>query len=134
MENVGIQKDFFEAWHELPKDFKRSLIEIKAKQDEMNATDQVMVAPCPNCGSTNTRDCANTAIGDQTVGICLDCGCIGCLICGAVFNDGETECPHWRICERCSEPKNERGYCATPLWECPTIKAWKANRQHPFEF
>ena len=134
MEHADLQKNFFETWPMLPKDFRESLLKIKNNQEEMDVTDQFMVAPCPNCGSTNTRDCENTSIGDPTVGFCLDCGCIGCLTCGAVFNDGETECPHWGICERCLEPKNNRGYCATPLWECSTIKHWKENRQHKFEF
>jgi len=133
-ENVEIHKDFFETWHLLANDFKQSLIEIKAHSDEMDVTDQFMVAPCPNCGNTNTRDCGNTTIGDATIGFCLNCGCLGCLTCGAVFNDGETKCPHWAICENCSEPKNERGHCATPLWECSAIKEWKGNRQHKYEF
>ncbi|MBS3758768.1 MAG: hypothetical protein KGY61_08890 [Desulfobacterales bacterium] len=134
MEPIELQKDFFEAWHLLPEDFRESLIEIKRNQDEMDTTDQVMVGPCPNCGSTNTRDCGHTSIGDPTVGFCMDCGCIGCLICGAVFNDGETQCPHWAICRNCSAPKNERGHCSIPIWECPAIKEWKAKRQHQFEF
>lgn len=135
MEHVEIQKDFFKTWHLLPADFRESLSETTEQSDEMmDATDQFMVAPCPNCGSTNTRDCGNAAIGDETIGLCLNCGCLGCLTCGAVFNDGETKCPHWAICENCPEPKNDRDYCATPLWECATIQEWKAKRQHAFEF
>ncbi|MFO7873732.1 MAG: hypothetical protein R6U62_04550 [Bacteroidales bacterium] len=134
MENMETLNGFFPSWEILPRDFRESLTEIIANPDEMEMLDQVMVAPCPNCGSTNTRDCENTSLADPTICVCMDCGCIGCLTCGAVFNDGETQCPHWSICENCSEPKNARGYCSTSLWECPTIKKWKANRQYPFEF
>ncbi len=134
METAQKDHDFFAAWKFLPEDFRASLNEILADQHNIAAKDRIMVAPCPNCGSTNTRDCGNTEINDPTVGFCMDCGCMGCLICGAVFDDGETQCPHWAICRKCSEPKDERGHCGIPLWECPAIQAWKAKRQHQFEF
>jgi len=134
MEQLSTYHDVFPAWKNLPRDFQESLSEIISNQDSIGMIDQVMVAPCPSCGSTNTRDCENTLIKDPTVCVCLDCGCIGCLTCGAVFNDGETQCPHWTLCENCSEPKNGRGHCSTPLWDCPIIKQWKAKRQYPFEF
>jgi hypothetical protein len=134
MEQLEMPKDFFKAWQHLPESFRQALVDIRNNPDEIAVADRVMVAPCPNCGSTNTRSCEQTAIEEPTVALCLDCGCLGCLTCGAVFNDGETECPHWSLCRSCPEPKNERGYCSIPLWECPTIQEWKANRQHPFEF
>ena len=134
MEHLDMPRDFFQRWRHLPENIRQSLFEIKANPDDAAVVEQVMVPPCPNCGSLNTRNCENTAINESTVGLCLDCGCLGCIICGAVFNDGETSCPHWEICRNCPAPKNARGYCSIPLWECPRIQEWKASRQYPIEF
>jgi hypothetical protein len=125
--------DFFRTWHYLPEDVRLILVEIKDDSGEVDVSDQIMVGPCPNCGSTNTRSCENTVIADSTAGLCLDCGCRGCLVCGAVLDDGETNCPHWRICNNCGE-KGEEGRCSHSLWECPAITEWKAGRQYAFEF
>ena len=126
--------DFFKNWQYLPDDFRQTLISIKNQPDEGAVFDKVMVGPCPNCGSIKTRNCEHTAISDSTVCLCRNCGCLGCYVCGAVFNAGETECPHWRICANCSEPKNARGFCPTPIWNCPIIRKWKQSRQYVFEF
>ncbi len=134
MENLQTYVDFFEKWKFLPDYFRQTLTELVENADYVEMTDHMMVAPCPNCGSTKTRDLGNTAINDSTICVCLECGCIGCLTCGSVFNDGETACPHWGICDNCPEPKNDRGCCSIPLWKCSTIRKWKATRQYPFEF
>ncbi|MFP4642309.1 MAG: hypothetical protein ACLFPU_09080 [Dehalococcoidia bacterium] len=70
----------------------------------------VMVGPCPKCDSNNTYDCANNPqLEDELIGHCLDCETYWCIECGYIFEKAgrPKECPHWQICEQCSQ---EHGY------------------------
>jgi hypothetical protein len=88
----------------------------------------IMVGPCPNCGSDNTCDCENDPLfEDICVGHCLHCGTYWCLECGFVFGKVKEymECPHWQICEVCSE---ENSYLSDDEFMeriCPTCEHYK---------
>jgi hypothetical protein len=87
----------------------------------------VLAGDCPLCGSFSTLGGGDTPLGDDTVGICLDCCTITCLECGEIFARGQTHCSHWQICERC-ESHQDYG-CAISIWECPRIGDWKRTRE-----
>ncbi len=67
---------------------------------------EIMVGPCPKCGSANTSDCESSlelTINDPTLGNCLDCGIYWCSECGCIIEGATTGiiCEHWGICEEC---------------------------------
>ncbi len=83
-----------------------------------------MVGDCPKCGSSKTRDCEDSPLGDSCVGICLDCAVLWCLECGQVFEEGIRCCDHWPICEACKFIDENKEKCTANIspMECSIIK------------
>ena len=88
---------------------------------------KVCVGNCPFCGSQETRDCSDTPLDDPTVGICLKCQVLWCLECDERFEEGQTVCGHWWICNECGF-RDAEGFCETPAWECSIILDWKKKK------
>jgi hypothetical protein len=84
---------------------------------------EILVGPCPRCGSLNTHDCEAPTfeleeaeekivkfgsecgvareIDDNTIGHCDDCDYLGCLECEAELKIDSPVCVHWSICGSC---------------------------------
>lgn len=52
----------------------------------------IMVGDCPYCGSKKTKDCEDSPLKDNTIGLCLECVQMWCLECGNKFKPGQTVC------------------------------------------
>jgi hypothetical protein len=115
----------FEALSEEMREFISEA--LRSRDDREILFRGVVAGDCPICGSFNTLDGSDTPLGDNTVGICLDCCTMTCLECDAIFAKGQTQCLHRQICERC-ESHRENG-CAISVWECPRIGDWKRTRE-----
>ncbi|MDD5222703.1 MAG: hypothetical protein PHE84_01820 [bacterium] len=114
-------------------------------EQHLNAADNLeeflalaMVGPCPRCGSTRVADGEDApGIEDITIGMCLDCDYLWCLDCGEQSQPG-VECPHHGVCAACNEGSGEdededddrQEFCLRPVWECPTILRWRAERKN----
>jgi len=95
--------------------------------DRQKFISQIMVGPCPACGSENTVDCEeDPAIEDPTVGHCLECDTYWCIECGTILK-GSFICGHWPICAACSE---ENGYMTPDEFFdkiCPKCEFWNGE-------
>lgn len=60
-----------------------------------NLISNIMIGPCPSCGSTNTIDGEEPPINDNTVGICLSCGSLWCLECNRRLEADKLPCSCW---------------------------------------
>jgi hypothetical protein len=65
---------------------------------------QIMVGPCPKCGSSSTGDCENDPeIEDPCIGRCAECGQLWCCDCedlfAAVVDAAIHDCPVWQEME-----------------------------------
>ena len=120
--------EFIELFNALPKDLQHELIKAVEESDATSAEDlvsQIFVGECPQCLSSNTKDCEDVAeIEDITLGLCKDCGHIWCTECGRTVTKGSS-CEHWKICERCTRKKDELGDCGIHPWECKKISTYE---------
>ena len=72
--------DIFDA---LPDDIQEDLMDAFEKSDSKDEFLRLMnVGDCPVCGSEKTRDCEETFLDDNCVGLCLECLTMWCLECG----------------------------------------------------
>jgi len=99
-------------------------LSLEEIMDRQRFISQIMVGPCPACGSENTVDCeGDPAIEDLTVGHCFECSVFWCIECGKVL-EGSFCCEHWAICRECSE---EHGYMMLDEFMdkiCPKCEYW----------
>ncbi len=123
--------DFTEMFNALPEDLRDELLAAVKESDATSAEDlisQILVGECPQCLSSNTRDCEDVAeTEDITIGLCKDCGHIWCTECGRTVTKGST-CEHWAICDRCRKKKDEFGDCGIPhgsARKLQRMKPWK---------
>ena len=124
-----IKNSVKEALDVLPPEVQEYLIDIMRRSSTPEeAIRRVLVGDCPECDSENTRDCEDTPIDDSTVGLCLNCNIMWCLGCGAVFEEGQTLCRHWEICEICHHINDTKEDCTIEEFQgnpgdCPMIRA-----------
>lgn len=102
-----------------------------AEQDELIR--QVFIDDCPVCHSENTADCDNIleTVRDITLATCYDCGAYWCTICGYVFKSSQTnmECPHFQICDKCSEEHGYMDYLDFLEQVCPKCEHYSKGCQ-----
>jgi hypothetical protein len=85
--------------------------------------DSIFIGNCPKCGSEEVANCEETSeIEDVTVARCFGCGLFWCSECGYEMKAGETECPHWKLCEACAEQEDCPYLMETD--GCPKIAEW----------
>jgi hypothetical protein len=83
-------------------EFARVLEGASSGEDFVN---QIMVGPCPQCGSASTGDCENDPeIEDPCIGRCTDCGQLWCCDCEDLFKTSAEasshDCPVWAELEK----------------------------------
>ena len=120
--------DFTDLFKTLPKDLKDELVKAVEESGAASAEEslsEIFVGPCPECGSSSTRDCEDAPdINDLSTGLCKECGHIWCLDCGRTVTKGSV-CEHYDICGRCRKKKDEFGDCALLPWQCKKISTFK---------
>ncbi len=90
----------------------------------------IFVGDCPKCNSRNSVQCDEViGIDNPTLGLCVDCGFVWCLECGAQLDpdhwpEKEIRCGHWEICDACEWIQPHLGTCQIPPWECGKILKW----------
>jgi len=90
-EEIEVVKKIFE---EMDPEGKEALMAAIQKADSAEELIRdIFVGDCPQCESTETRDCENDPeIDDLMVGHCLKCGQLWCTECERLFKKGETSC------------------------------------------
>lgn len=124
---------FFQS---LPPDIAEEIRAIaRDSESEEDFCRQVFVGDCPVCGSANTSDCDDAPLEDSTIGRCLDCDTLWCLECSTLFTKGQTECPHWEICDSCElacdseeDDDDEAEWCGVLTWNCDKVMKWKQKQ------
>ncbi len=99
----GRPEDIHPIWRYLEPRI-RDLLEKAMRRPRSDCEEflsEVMLGPCPYCGSDNTLDCLDIEGLEAVVGLCRDCGYLWCPECYAPIVSGDLECGHWAICEEC---------------------------------
>ncbi len=123
--------DLHDMWELMPPETQRALSEaIEILAGSGGYTEDPSPRYCPRCGGSDTTDCHTVKyIQDPSIGLCVTCGYLWCLECGAHLISTVT-CGHWRICANCGVRKDESGYCRALPSECSYVKDW-LERSNP---
>lgn len=114
-------KDFMKEWIWVPLDLQKELrkaLEESTAESGEEFSSEILIGPCPRCGSKKTRDCERiVGIDDPTIGFCKSCGFLWCSECGSPLRSSII-CGHWEICNNCGNLKDEDGFCEHATVEC----------------
>ncbi len=120
MENM---ENIWQVWKSLPEEIQDALKKaVDEASSEERFVSEIVIGACPNCRSTETRDCDEVeGIQDCTIGLCMDCGFLFCSECRRDLSQ-DLNCKHWEICENCIEA-DENLLCEIGPAKCKRVKS-----------